>query len=184
MKEFGEAIKTQLAASNPVKLRKQELEQEKRRSSMTKKMTRSPSRKRNSSVSQLNASPDTVSRTSGNFGPSSILKSVKKLKKLRPKTAEKVSSGYKPTRSIYKPEISASAGQNYSPYQVPNVAVISSPAPFNSNKQVSFAAGQKRQMDLADRSPLRQTPRGSESYSKLPQERSQSPLRSRSPMAG
>lgn len=50
MKEFGEAIKTQLAASNPVKLRKQELEQEKRRSSMPKKMTRSPSRKRNSSV--------------------------------------------------------------------------------------------------------------------------------------
>ena len=32
MKEFGEAIRTQLAASQPVKLRKQELEMEKLRS--------------------------------------------------------------------------------------------------------------------------------------------------------
>lgn len=117
MKEFGEAIKTQLAASNPVKLRKQELEQEKRRSSMGKKMTRSPSRKRNSSVTQYrDKSPDnaSVSRASSNFGPSSILKSNKKLKKMRPKTAERansrMNSGYKPTRTVYKPEISASAG--------------------------------------------------------------------------
>jgi len=136
MKEFGEAIKTQLAASNPVKLRKQELELEKRRSSMSKKkLTRSPSRKRNSSVTYRgDKSPDSVSasRASGNFGPSSILKSNKKLKKMRPKTAERANSrgggmgnsGYKPTRVVYKPEVSASAGQNFSPYQVPNVAVI------------------------------------------------------------
>ena len=100
MKEFGEAIKTQLAASNPIKLRKQELEQEKRRSSMSKKMTRSPSRKRNASVTPGNVSPGNVSRNSGNFGPSSILKSYKKLKKMRPKTAERVNSGYKPTRAV------------------------------------------------------------------------------------
>jgi|TARA_B110000285_G_C15111605_1_gene611459 hypothetical protein len=48
MKEFGEAIRTQLAASQPVKLRKQELEKEKLRDSVGggNKMTRSPSRKR------------------------------------------------------------------------------------------------------------------------------------------
>jgi hypothetical protein len=107
---------------------------------MAKKVTRSPSRKRNSSVINLDKSPDTISRTSGNFGPSSILKSNKKLKKMRPKTAERVSSGYKPTRSVFKPEISASASQNFSPYQVPNVAVIPSPGYNSSNKQVSFAA--------------------------------------------
>jgi hypothetical protein len=112
---------------------------------MTKKMTRSPSRKRNSSVTYRDASPDTVSRTSGNFGPSSILKSNKKLKKMRPKTAERVNSGYKPTRTVYKPEISASVGQNFSPYQVPNVAVIPSPNTYNSAKQVSFAGNKKKQ---------------------------------------
>ena len=90
---------------------------------------------------------------------------------MRPKTAERVSSGYKPTRSVYKPEISASAGQNFSPYQVPNVAAIPSPGTYNSNKQVSFAANQKRHMEQAfsaDRSPLRASPRRAESYSKLP----------------
>ena len=39
---------------------------------------------------------------------------------MRPKTAERansrMNSGYKPTRTVYKPEISASAGQNFSPY--------------------------------------------------------------------
>jgi hypothetical protein len=130
MKEFGEAIKTQLAASYPVKLRKQELELEKRRSTMTRKVTRSPSRKRTSSVTNRDVSPDnySVSRaSSSNFGPSSILKSNRKVKKMRPKTAERVTSGYKPTRTVYNPEISASAGQSFSPYQVPNVAIIPSP---------------------------------------------------------
>ena len=98
MKEFGEAIKTQLAASKPVKLRCDELEKEKRRSSMNKKMTRSPSRKRTSSVRDMSPD-DNVSRNSGKFGPSSILKSGKKMsKKGRPKTAERVNSSYKPTR--------------------------------------------------------------------------------------
>ena len=145
---------------------------------MGKKMTRSPSRKRNSSVTPnyRDKSPDSasVSRASGNFGPSSILKSNKKLKKMRPKTAERsnsrMNSGYKPTRTVYKPEISASAGQNFSPYQVPNVAVI--PSPSYGSRQVSFAGNQKRQIETfqpMERSPLRSSPRKeTQSYNALP----------------
>jgi len=92
MKEFGEAIKTQLAASQPVKLRKQELELEKLRSNTGQKMTRSPSRKRHQSVTYREESPDAgfdnVSRMSQGYGaPASILKSGRKAKKMRPKTA-------------------------------------------------------------------------------------------------
>jgi hypothetical protein len=103
MKEFGEAIKTQLAASNPVKLRKQELELEKQRGSTGQKMTRSPSRKRHQSVTYRGESPDgdNQSRMSQGYGaPASILKSGRKQKRTRPKTAQRARSGYNPNRGV------------------------------------------------------------------------------------
>jgi len=43
LKEFGEAIKTQLASSNPIKLRRQALDDERSRSSAPKKDKRASS---------------------------------------------------------------------------------------------------------------------------------------------
>lgn len=56
LQEFGEAIKTQLASSRPVRLRNQELSQERKRSaSAVKRSNRSISRKR--SDSQIGSTP-------------------------------------------------------------------------------------------------------------------------------
>lgn len=148
-----------MAASNPVKLRKQELELEKLRSSTGQKMTRSPSRKRHQSVTYREESPegpgfgDNQSRMSQGYGaPASILKSGRKQKKTRPKTAQRARSGYNPSRGVgggrgfnankqvnndYSPK-SANAGISFSPYTVPNVAKIPTPNRLSS-KQVSFA---------------------------------------------
>ena len=84
-------------------------------------MTRSPSNKRrNASVTQRNFSPEFARASNGSL-PNSILKSGgKKTKKGRPKTAQRVDSGYKPTRSVMQPD--TKAGLSFSPYQVPNVA--------------------------------------------------------------
>ena len=99
LQEFGEAIKTQLATSNPIKLRDEELKIEKLRSSAPSKksMGRSQSRKKISQFSQRDVSPqESASRMSASIGPNSILKAEKK----RPKTAERASSRYNPNRGV------------------------------------------------------------------------------------
>jgi len=63
---------------------------------------------------------------------------------MRPKTAERSSQNYMPTRA--QKELSpkmANPGMNFSPYQVPNVAKLpANPAlSAKSSKQVSFAGG-------------------------------------------
>ena len=171
-------------------------------------LTRSPSRKRHQSVTYREESPDAgfadnVSRMSQGYGaPASILKSGRKAKKTRPKTAQRARSGYNPSRGVgaaqrsmkqsqpinkdYSPK-SANAGLGFSPYQVPNAAMIPTPSRM-SNKQVSFA-GNKMAMPKSPLptsltqgmgylqegrgrggSPLRvsQSPRREESFTNLP----------------
>ena len=79
---------------------------EKLRSNTGQKLTRSPSKKRHQSVTYREESPDAgfadnVSRMSQGYGaPASILKSGRKVKKNRPKTAQRTRSGYNPNRGI------------------------------------------------------------------------------------
>lgn len=140
LQEFGEAIKTQLAVSKPVKLRQQEMEMEKAKNRAPSQGGRSS--KRQYSTSYKHESPR---RSQGSYGgglSSGILKSGRK--KARPKTAERVAAGYNPNRGVAmanagggyngSPMQGASAGVNYSPYQVPNAARI--PAP--KGRGVSF----------------------------------------------
>ena len=152
LKEFGDSIKTQLACSNPVKLRNIELEKERQKSQTGGSYK---SAKRNSSVtcrgdqpmSGFDASSQGYSRGQVMGGPSPILKSGKGEKKKRPKTAERNSSFYNPNRGVipsasYGANQMANPGINFSPYQVPNVAKIPQNPEFSTKgkagKQVSF----------------------------------------------
>ena len=149
MSEFGEAIKTQLAASKPVKLRNEALEAERARSTGGggKKMSRSKSNTRRNQASSAfgesprmdGGTPHHQSRGSSMYGgPPSILKSGRKEKKKRPTTADRVRSSYNPNRGVKggfqradrSPSTGkagafmANAGVSHSPYQVKNVARI------------------------------------------------------------
>ena len=96
MVEFGEAIKTQLAASKPIKLRNQELELEKARNAQlsgesSKIKSRSISRKRNTSAyGARNHGPNMAYSPFASYNQGGILKENRK--KSRPKTGGKVSS--------------------------------------------------------------------------------------------
>ena len=117
-------------------------------------------KKRNSSVSYRGGgdqshgygsfTPQNQSRVSNQYGnPHSILKSGRKEKKGRPKTAERLSGGYNPNRrGSGKAQRAgapmANSGMNFSPYEVPNVAKLPANPSVHSNqlKQVSFAGRQ------------------------------------------
>lgn len=173
MNEFGEAIKTQLAASKPVKLRNLALEEERARSAggNGKKMSRSKSNTRGNNASSAFAesprimdggTPHHQSRGSSMYGgPASILKSGRKEKKKRPTTADRVRSSYNPNRGVKggfqrgdrSPSASkvggfmATPGMSHSPYAVQNVARIPGPSMaqnYVGDKHVSFAGGRKQ----------------------------------------
>ena len=170
MSEFGEAIKTQLAASKPVKLRNAALEQERARSAAGggQKMSRSKSNTRRHQASSAfgesprdGGTPHHQSRGSSMYGgPASILNSGRKEKKKRPTTADRVRSSYNPNRGVKggngradrSPSVGkvggfmANAGMSHSPYQVQNAARIpggGSASQYGADKHVSFAGGRK-----------------------------------------
>ena len=109
-----------MAASNPIKLRKEALDLERSKSSAPKKSARK---------SSYGASPRRTEHTTPQAlkmynGPASILKSGK-TEKRRPKTADRTRTSYQATRSARKsrqaenPEHfanSAMPGMNFSPY--------------------------------------------------------------------
>lgn len=175
MSEFGEAIKTQLAASKPVKLRNEALEAERARSASNvgKKMSRSKSNNRRNQGSSMygesprmdGGTPNHQSRGSSMYGgPASILKSGRKEKKKRPTTADRVRSSYNPNRgvkggfqraerspSVGKGGFMANAGMSHSPYQVQNVARIpggGTASQYGADKQVTFAGGRRKPAEL------------------------------------
>lgn len=96
LQEFGEAIKTQLAVSKPVKLRQQEMEMEKAKNRASSQGARSSKRQYSASYKQ-----ESPRRSQGSYAggfSSGILKSGRK--KARPKTAERVAPGYNPNRGV------------------------------------------------------------------------------------
>lgn len=108
MQEFGEAIKTQLAATRPVKLRCLELEAEKAERASSKAGGRSASvksgitaatRKRHQSARyEAHLGQPSPRRSLGSTVNSGILKSGPK--KGRPKTADRMAGVYDPSRQM------------------------------------------------------------------------------------
>lgn len=110
LQEFGEAIKTQLAVSKPVKLRQQEMQMEKAKNNRASSQG-GRSSKRQYSTGYKHESPR---RSQGSYAggfSSGILKSGRK--KARPKTAERVAPGYNPNRGVGM--YNAGAGYDGSP---------------------------------------------------------------------